>query len=88
VQLNESVKLPGIYELVYCPSADKFEDQTAAFDGYYDVSMSGKTLRMNQVIILKKRIYEAGEWPSYRKAVMAQNKFADEFIILKQTVSQ
>ncbi len=88
VQLNESVKLPGTYELVYCPSADKFEDQTAAFDGYYDVSMSGKTLRMNQVIILKKRIYNASEWPSYRKVVMAQNKFADEAVILKQTVSQ
>jgi hypothetical protein len=37
---------------------------------------------MKQELSFEKRIYEAEEWPSYRKAVMEQNKFAEEPVIL------
>jgi hypothetical protein len=83
VKFNESIKLPGEWVLYYAPSYDAFADETAAAEGEYSVSLSGKTLRMIQEVVFKKRVYEAEEWPSYRQAVMAQKTFSDEPIILK-----
>jgi transglutaminase-like putative cysteine protease len=82
VQLNESMKLPGNYRFMYQPAGDKFGDATASFEGYYDLSLTGETLRMVQIIALEKRIYQAEEWPSFRKAVLAQNRFIEEPVIL------
>jgi hypothetical protein len=83
VKLNESVKLPGSFEIAYVPTAEKFADSTASFEGAYQVSKSGKTLRMLQTIVFNKRIYQPEEWGSFRKAVKAQVKFAEEPVILK-----
>ncbi len=83
VKFNESIKLPGDYDLIYAPAYETFQDETAGVEGEFSLSLSGKTLRMIQVIIFKKRVYEADEWPSYRKAVMAQKSFMEEPVILK-----
>lgn len=83
VMLNETIKLPGEFRVASMPQGDKFGDQTASYEGYYEISISGQTLRMNQLITLGKRVYEPDEWPSYRKAVMAQKKFIEEPVIVE-----
>ena len=87
VKLNESVKLTGNYEIAYAPKAEKFADSTASFEGEYQVSKSGKTLRMLQTVVFNKRIYQPQEWDSFRRAVMDQEKFAEEPVVLKPMLS-
>lgn len=85
VQLTESITLPGSYSIVYKPEAEPFSDATASFDGSYEISLDRNTLRMSQLANFNKRIYEPEEWPSYRKAALAQTRFIDEPVILKKS---
>ncbi len=84
VQLTESITLPGNYAIAYRPEAESFSDNTASFEGKYEMSLDNQTLRMSQLANFNKRIYEAGEWPSFRKATLAQVKFMDEPVVLKK----
>ena len=85
VVLNESISLPGSYSIVYKPEAETFADGTASFEGSYELSPDSQNLRMSQTLNFNKRIYEASEWPSFRKATLSQTKFIDEPVILKKT---
>jgi hypothetical protein len=40
---------------------------------------------MSQLANFNKRIYEAEEWPSFRKAALAQQKFIDQPVVLKKS---
>ena len=84
VQLTESITLPGKYQIVYKPEAETFADTTASFEGSYEMSLEGNILRMSQLANFNKRIYEPDEWPSFRKATLAETKFIDEPVILKK----
>jgi hypothetical protein len=85
VHLTESITLPAKYQIVYSPEAETFSDATASYEGSYEMSMEGNILRMSQLANYDKRIYEAGEWPSFRKATLAQQRFIDEPVVLKKT---
>ena len=84
VQLTESITLPGKYQIVYKPEAETFADTTASFEGSYEMSLEGNILRMSQLANFNKRIYQPEEWPSFRKATLAETKFIDEPVILKK----
>jgi hypothetical protein len=84
VQLTESITLPGNYSIVYRPEAEPFTDATASFEAQYEMSLDNTTLRMSQLANFNKRIYEAQEWPSFRKATIAHSKFVDEPVVLKK----
>lgn len=85
VQLTESITLPAGYTIIYSPSAEAFADETASFEGGYDISNDSNTLRMSQLANFNKRVYQPGEWPSFRKAALAQTRFIDEPVILKKS---
>ena len=85
VSLTESITLPADYQIVYRPEAETFSDETASYEGSYEISMEGNVLRMSQLANFNKRIYEAEEWPSFRKATLAQQKFIDEPVVLKKS---
>jgi hypothetical protein len=87
VQLTESITLPGKYQIVYKPEAKTFADTTASFEGSYEMSFDGSILRMSQLANFDKRIYQPEEWPSFRKATLAETKFIDEPVILKKMVN-
>ena len=87
VSLTESITLPANFQIIYSPSAETFSDETASFEGSYEMSLEGNVLRMNQLANYNKRIYEADEWPSFRKATLAQQKFIDEPVVLKKVVN-
>ena len=85
VELQEEIQLPENVEVSirYAPEADTFATDIASFEGRYALDEEGKTLLLDEKLSLNKRIYEAEDWPDYRKAVMAQQKFAEEAVILK-----
>jgi transglutaminase-like putative cysteine protease len=85
VNLTESITLPARYEIVYKPEAETFSDGTASYEGSYEMSLEGNILRMSQLANYDKRIYEAQEWPSFRKATLAQQKFIDEPVVLRKS---
>jgi transglutaminase-like putative cysteine protease len=84
VYLTESIALPAKYQIIYRPETEKFSDETASYEGSYEMSLEGNILRMSQLANYNKRIYEAQEWPTFRKATLAQVKFIDEPVILKK----
>jgi hypothetical protein len=86
VQLTESITLPGNYAIAYRPEAETFADSTASFEGRYEMSLDNQTLRLSLTANFNKRIYEPGEWPSFRKATLAHTKFADETVVLKKNL--
>ena len=83
VHLQEEIALPENMEvsIKYAPEADTFATETASFEGKYELNEN--TLLLDEKLSLNKRIYEAEEWPDYRKAVMAQKKFAEEAVIIR-----
>jgi hypothetical protein len=84
VSLTESIELPAKYQMVYKPEIEKFSDETASYEGSYEISMEGNVLRMSQLANFNKRIYDPDEWPSFRNATLAQQKFIDEPVVLKK----
>ncbi len=87
VSLTESITLPAKYQITYQPEAETFSDGTASYEGSYEMSLEGNVLRMSQLANYNKRIYEANEWPSFRKATLAQQKFIDEPVVLKKVIN-
>jgi hypothetical protein len=85
VKLEEVITLPGTYTVSSKPSAEPFGDAIASADCKYELSRDGDKLSMKQDLSFNKRIYDASDWPSYRKATMEQMKFASEPVILKKS---
>jgi hypothetical protein len=88
VKLNESIKLPGSYDIHYVPVQESFADSTAYFEGGFQMSLSGETFRMNMDASFNKRIYQPEEWSSFRKAVKSQKAFMEGPFILEKTDSE
>ncbi len=82
VEISENIKLPSYKEIVQLPSKEMVEGENISFDGSY--TLKGKTLELKEKAVFGKRVYEANEWPDFRSAVLAQQKFANEKIILKR----
>jgi hypothetical protein len=81
VELSETVKLPDGAKLDSRPATKKTIGTVCSFDGGYE--LKGNVLTLKEKAVFGKRIYEANEWPQFRDAVMAQNTFIDEPVILR-----
>lgn len=82
VEITEEVQLPEYAKALSLPSAKKVDDAHVSFNGAYE--LEGEKLQFNETISLGKRVYEAKDWPAFRQAVINQNHFADQKIILKK----
>ena len=80
ITLREIIKLPGYKRAQSLPASEGFKGSGADFSGGYD--LKGRNLSLFEDITLKKRIYTPEDWPSFRDAVKAQKRFAQEKIIL------
>jgi transglutaminase-like putative cysteine protease len=81
VEFNESVILPAFKKITKLPAGVKKEGETVSFQAGYRgtseaVIFAGKA-------VYPKRLYEAKDWPSYKAAVEAQNKFAEQYVIVE-----
>ena len=53
----------------------------ADFNG--SISFENNQIKIQQKLALKKRVYEAGDWDSFRKAVNEHKSFGESLIIKK-----
>jgi len=81
VEINESVRLPENARPVRLPGAAEVKGSAASFSGRY--SFGNGAVDFNARSVFPKRVYEAGEWPEFKAAVEAQNRFADQSVVIK-----
>lgn len=81
VELQETITLPYEIEEISVPSEENYTGSGADYTG--NLKLAGKTIKLYEKASYKKRVYEPADWDSYISAVKAQNKFAEEKIILK-----
>ncbi|MBI4648270.1 MAG: DUF3857 and transglutaminase domain-containing protein [Bacteroidia bacterium] len=90
VEIEETVKLPYPAEIAFLPDTLKSNGSGADFEGWYSCSNQSfdtaqdKYIKLHERAAYKKRVYEPDDWPSYREAILLQNRFAKEYIILKK----
>ena len=73
VAITETLKVPSGYTRVSTPQSQQFVTPAISFKGGYTVGYNMVTFTEN--ISLGKRVYEASEWPSFRKAVQCQRGY-------------
>jgi hypothetical protein len=81
VELSEAIQLPGNSNSIYLPGTKNRTGDVCSFHGGYD--LKDQTLTLNEKIVLGKRIYDAKDWPEFRDAVISQNSFADDPVVIR-----
>ncbi|MDR1056372.1 MAG: DUF3857 and transglutaminase domain-containing protein [Prevotellaceae bacterium] len=81
VELKETITLPAGYKAVQNNWKEEFTGQAADFNGY--LTQNGNNIEFYNKITLKKRVYDADDWDSFRTAVEAQREFVKNPVILK-----
>ncbi|MCX6235402.1 MAG: DUF3857 and transglutaminase domain-containing protein [Bacteroidetes bacterium] len=80
VELKETIILPAGFTVLYAPSIQQSDGSGASYE--IGIKQSGRTIEFHERVTLKKRVYDASDWPSFRAAVMEQNQIAQEPVIL------
>lgn len=82
VELDEEISVPKGFKLLQ-PAMDKnLQGQAADFAG--TLNQQGNNIVMHQRLVLKKRVYQAADWQSFRAAVNAHKSFGQDYLILKK----
>ncbi|MCK9218741.1 MAG: DUF3857 and transglutaminase domain-containing protein [Bacteroidales bacterium] len=81
VEINESIALPAFKKIIRMPGPQTQKGNVASFAGGY--SVTNDSLIFSGSSLLGKRIYEAQDWPEFRAAVEAQNKFSEQPVIIE-----
>jgi len=79
VAIRETMTVPSGYTRVSTPEAKQLVTPTISFKGGYQIGYNMVTFTEN--ISLGKRVYEASEWPAFRKAVMYQREYMDNPVV-------
>jgi len=82
VELNEEILLPPFKEAIYLPESEDLDGSAASFNGAYSIEES--KLSLKETITIKRRLFKPDEWDNYKSVVEAQQKFADEKVILSR----
>lgn len=81
VELDETIQLPAGYTLVNEAKEDAMQGTGADFEG--SLSQKGNKVTLHNRLALKKRVYEASDWDSFRRAVEAHKGYGDYLVIKK-----
>ncbi len=81
VQLSETVSFPDSISVAYLPFVSMMSGTGASFKGGFEVENNKLSVGAN--LTFKKRVYDPEDWGSFSGAVAAQNKLAEEPVILK-----
>lgn len=81
VELDETIQLPAGYKLAGDGKEDNTQSSAADFEG--SLRQEGNKVVLHQKLVLKKRVYEAGDWNGFRDAVNAHKSFGD-YIVIKR----
>lgn len=81
IELNETVSLPEGYKMLQANQENEKKSHVADFSGYR--RQENNQLHIHQELTLKKRVYEATDWPDFREALNIHKTFADEQLIFE-----
>lgn len=81
MELDESISLPEGYVMVTSPKSDEMQGSGADFSG--SLVQDGNEVVLHNTLALKKRVYEASDWDSFRNAVNAHKAYG-EYVIVKK----
>jgi hypothetical protein len=80
VELEEVITLPGTGEVVNTDMISVAGDEDISFEG--SILLDGNELKINERLVLPKRIYEPEEWPYFLDVVKAQHQYAETPVII------
>lgn len=80
VEADENVTVPKGMRLS-STSGENVSEEAADFTG--KIAQTGSTINISTSIALKKRVYEAGDYPGFKKAVDAWKSIEDNIIVIK-----
>lgn len=80
VTISETMTVPTGYAYITCPKTDNFQSEHLSFQGGYNVN--NNVIEFSESIRLGKRVYEAHEWPDFRKAILNQKYYMNNPVIL------
>ena len=81
VELDETIRVPEGYSMVSEARNDSMEGSGADFNG--TLSCDGSEIVLHNTLALKKRVYEASDWASFRDAVNAHKAYG-EYVVIKK----
>ena len=81
VEINESINLPVVKKVIRMAQSINQEGTAASYRGGY--SLTNGSIIFSAKAIFGKRIYEAQDWPEFKAAVDAQNRFAEQPVIIE-----
>ena len=81
VELDETVQLPAGYKLVSAAKDETMQGVGADFEG--SLVQKGNKVLLHNRLALKKRVYEASDWESFRNAVNAHKAYGEYLVIKK-----
>ena len=81
VELDETIRIPDGYKMVTAPKLDDMQGSGADFSG--TLTQNGDEIVLHNTLALKKRVYEASDWDSFRNAVNAHKAYG-EYVVIKK----
>lgn len=81
VEIRETIQLPSGYKMIQTNKSETHNSTAADFSG--SLKQEKKRLILENILTLKKRIYEAQDWEGFRKAVNAHKSYANDIILTK-----
>ena len=81
VELDETLRLPSGYQLAGESRQDSLCGQAADFEG--SIAQKGNQLTVKTRLALKKRVYEAADWNSFRQAVNTAKSYGQYLVVKK-----
>ena len=82
VLVDERITLPKGYRLAAPIQEKVFESPAADFRG--SAIQNGRVVRIDQELALKKRVYEADDWPGFRTAVNMHRDMTESIMIFQK----
>ncbi len=83
IKVKERLELPPGYRLVPPEKSKNPDGAGASFKG--SIRQKGKTLFIEKELKLKKRVYEAADWPGFRECVLEFRKPGGGVLILERS---
>ena len=81
IEINESITVPELKKVVQMPVAAEKKGSAASFKGGYKFANSA--VIFSETAVFGKRQYEAQDWPEFKAAVDAQNRFAEQQVVIE-----
>ncbi|MEI7727350.1 MAG: DUF3857 and transglutaminase domain-containing protein [Bacteroidota bacterium] len=80
VEIHESIRLPEIKNVIRLPESIVKSGNAASYQGSYAVTNG--VVVFSGTSVFNKRQYDAQDWPEFKAAVDAQNKFSEQPVII------